>query len=54
MAKKKGVREGQMIHIRLPKDVHKLLRIRVAEEDTRIQDWVAAVIEKELKRGKDK
>lgn len=54
MVKKKDVREGQMIHVRLPKDVHKLLRIRVAEQDTRIQDWVAAVVEKELKGGKGK
>jgi predicted HicB family RNase H-like nuclease len=54
MVKKRDVREGQMIHIRLPKDVHRLLRIRVAEQDTRIQDWVAALIEKELRGGKGK
>ena len=54
MVKKKDVREGQMIHIRLPKDVHRLLRIRVAEKDTRIQDWVSAIIEKELRGGKAK
>jgi predicted HicB family RNase H-like nuclease len=54
MVKKKDVREGQMIHVRLPKDVHRLLRVRVAEDETRIQDWVAALIEKELKGGRGK
>jgi len=43
-------RNGRMIHIRLPEEVHKRLRIKVAEEDTTIQDWVAAVVAKALER----
>jgi predicted HicB family RNase H-like nuclease len=46
---KEGVR---MVHVRLSPELHKELRVRVAEEDTSIQDWVAALIERELKRGK--
>jgi predicted HicB family RNase H-like nuclease len=41
-------REGRMIHVRLPPEVHKRLRIRTAEMDTSIQEWVAAVVIKEL------
>jgi len=40
----------RLIHIRLPEDVHKRLRIRAAELDTTMQDWVAAAIVKELAR----
>jgi hypothetical protein len=43
-------RDGRMIHIRLPEEVHKRLRIKVAELDTTIQDWAAAVVAKELER----
>ena len=39
-----------MIHIRLPPEVHKRLRIRAAEEDTSIQHWVSGLIEAELRR----
>jgi len=45
-------RDGRMIHVRLPEEVHKRLRIKVAEGDTTIQDWVAAVVAKELERRK--
>ena len=45
---------GRMIHIRIPEDLHKLLRVRVAEEDTTMQDWVTAVLEQELRPGKQK
>jgi hypothetical protein len=44
----KDKREGRMIHVRLSEATHKLLRIRTAELDTTIQDWVAALIEREL------
>lgn len=47
---KKDIREGRMIHVRLSEETHKHLRIRVAELDTTIQDWVAVLIERELKR----
>ncbi|HUX08007.1 MAG TPA: CopG family transcriptional regulator [Acidobacteriota bacterium] len=40
----------RMIHIRLPEDIHKRLRIRVAELDTTIQDWVEKLITKVLER----
>jgi hypothetical protein len=38
----------RMIHIRLPEALHKSMRVRVAELDTTIQHWVAALVEKEL------
>jgi len=38
----------RMIHIRLPGEVHKRLRIRAAEMDETIQDWVLESIQKEL------
>lgn len=37
--------EVRLIHIRLKPETHKRLRIRVAEEDISIQDWVEALIE---------
>ena len=45
----------RMIHIRLPEQLHKTLRIRAAEADITIQEWVVDAIEARLKRnGKDK
>lgn len=46
----KGVAEERLIHIRLTSEVHRRLRVRVAEEDTSIQEWVSAFIERELDR----
>lgn len=40
----------RMIHVRLPVEVHKRLRIRAAEMDETIQDWVLNCIQKELER----
>ena len=40
----------RMIHIRLPEELHKRLRVRVAELDTTIQDWVSTLIRKVLDR----
>jgi len=40
----------RMIHVRLPEDMHKKLRIRAAETDVTIQDWVVKVIQRELAR----
>jgi len=40
----------RMIHVRIPEDLHKRLRIRAAEGDTTMQDWVAMAITKELDR----
>ncbi len=45
---KKDSMPGRMIHIRLPEELHKQMRIRVAELDTTIQHWVAALVEREL------
>ena len=39
----------RMIHVRLPEDVHKKLRIRAAEMDVTIQEWVFEAIQCELK-----
>ena len=39
---------GRTIIVRLARDTHKALRVRVAEEDTSIQKWVEALIEREL------
>jgi hypothetical protein len=39
-----------MIHIRLPEELHKRLRVRVAELDTTIQDWVTKLVSKVLER----
>jgi hypothetical protein len=38
----------RLIHVRLPGDLHRSLRIHVAANDTSIQDWVAALIAREL------
>jgi hypothetical protein len=40
----KATGEGRKIHIVLSEETHKLLRIRVAELDTTMQDWVAKLI----------
>jgi len=42
--------DQRMIHVRLTEETHKRLRIRVAEEDTSIQEWVAGLIIKELNK----
>ncbi len=39
---------SRTIIVRLSVDTHKALRIRVAEEDTSIQKWVEALVEREL------
>lgn len=44
----------RMVHVRLSPELHKQLRVKVAEEDTSIQDWVAALIERELKSDRRK
>lgn len=39
-----------MIHVRLPEAMHKRVRIRAAEADETIQDWVFEAIKRELER----
>ena len=46
--------KDRMIHIRLSPELHKRLRHRVVDDDTSIQEWVAALRERELKRTKSK
>ncbi len=41
---------NRMIHIRLPENLHKRLRIRAAETDQTIQDCVVQVLQAELNR----
>lgn len=40
----------RMVHVRLPEELHKRLRIKAAEEDTTLQDWVTMAIRNELDR----
>ena len=40
----------RMVHVRLPEELHKRLRICAAENDCTLQDWVAEAIRKELDR----
>jgi len=42
-----------MVHIRLNEDTHKKLRVRAAEADMTIQDWVADAIKAKL-NGRNK
>jgi predicted HicB family RNase H-like nuclease len=39
---------SRVVIVRVSPAVHKALRVRVAEEDTSIQKWVEALIEREL------
>jgi hypothetical protein len=41
-------RKGRMIHVRLTEEIHQKLRMRVAELDTTIQEWVAALVKHQL------
>ena len=41
-------RKGRMIHVRLTEEIQQKLRMRVAKLDTTIQEWVAAMVEREL------
>ena len=40
----------RMVHVRLTEELHKRLRIRAAETDMTLQDWVAMAIKSELDR----
>lgn len=41
----------RMIHVRISEDLHKRLRIRAAETEVTMQDWVAMAIKNELDRA---
>ena len=38
----------RMVHVRLPEAVHRKVRIRAAEADQTIQDWVSQAIQNKL------
>lgn len=40
----------RMIHVRLPEAMHKKVRIRAAETDQTMQDWVFEAVKRELQR----
>jgi len=42
--------KSRMIHVRLPENLHKEVRIRAAETDVTIQDWVLDIMQRELVR----
>lgn len=44
----KETETSRTIIVRLSVETHKALRVRVAEEDTSIQKWVEALVEREL------
>lgn len=54
MKNKLPEKKGRVIHIKLSEDIHKRLRICVAELDTTIQHWVADLIENELNKQNKK
>ena len=45
---------SRTIIVRLDPQTHRALRVRVADEDTSIQKWVEALIERELARASRK
>jgi len=47
---KKDIRPGRMIHIRVSEELHKQIRVRAAEVDITMQDWVVNAITKTLRR----
>ena len=40
----------RMLHVRLPEELHKKVRIRAAEDDKTIQDWVVDSIKSTLEQ----
>jgi len=40
-----------MVHVRLPETMHKKVRIRAAEADQTIQDWVLQAIQYKLEHN---
>ena len=51
MKKQQHKQEGtRMIHVRLPEELHKRVRISAAEDDMTIQEWVAMAIRNQFRR----
>jgi len=49
-----GRSQTRMLHIRLPAELHRRLRIRAAEGDSTLQDWVTTAIKRELEHQKER
>ena len=47
-------RNGRMIHIRLPEELHRKLKVRAAETDVTIQEYVVSVLKGELDQQQQK
>ena len=43
-----GTKTSRAVVVRVPVETHRAIRIRVAEEDKSIQEWMSALIEREL------
>ena len=51
MKERRYKQEGtRMIHVRLPEELHKKVRVSAAENDTTIQEWVAIAIRNQFRR----
>ncbi|MCK4788311.1 MAG: hypothetical protein KAV87_31505 [Desulfobacteraceae bacterium] len=50
--KKLPEKREKMIHVRLTDDMHKKLKIEVAQKRQTIQDWVTELIELRLSKAK--
>ena len=46
--KEDGQARQRMIHVRLDSETHRKLRVRVAENDLTIQEWVTSLIAEQL------
>ena len=46
--RKQKENKERMVHVRLPVAIHKKLRMRAAENDKTIQNWLFEVIKREL------
>ena len=44
----RGPAKQRMIHVRLDSETHRKLRVRVAEKDVSIQEWVTSLIAEQL------
>ena len=49
----KDTETSRTIIVRISAETHRALRIRVAEEDTSIQKWVEALVERELRSRRE-
>lgn len=51
--KKSAIPKERMIHVRLTDDLHKKLKMEVAENQQTIQDWVLRLIDRQLAKNKN-